>query len=94
MEVSIREMKNGLSRYLKLIQSGRDVTITDRGRAVARLTLIPPSRRSAAAEAIQRIKALPWVNCGAGGKVRGLNAGVALRGTGLTASEVVLADRE
>ena len=31
MEVSIREMKNSLSKYLKLVQTGKDVVITDRG---------------------------------------------------------------
>ena len=43
MEVSIREMKNRLSKYLKLVQSGSAVVITDRGRPVARLAPIVAS---------------------------------------------------
>ena len=93
MEVSIREMKNSLSRYLKLVQAGRDVTITDRGRPVARLTLVPDAGRAATADAIERIKALPWVKPGAGRKVRGLKSGIELRGPGVTAAELVLQDR-
>lgn len=37
MEVGIRELKNGLSRYLKHVQKGESVVVTDHGRAVARI---------------------------------------------------------
>lgn len=37
MEVGIRELKNGLSRYLKRVQKGESVTVTDHGRVVARI---------------------------------------------------------
>jgi antitoxin (DNA-binding transcriptional repressor) of toxin-antitoxin stability system len=93
MEVSIREMKNSLSRYLKLVQAGRDVTITDRGRPVARLTLMPDAGRAATADAIERIKSLPWVKPGTGRKVRGLRLGIELRGSGESAAALVLQDR-
>ena len=94
MEVSIREMKNRLSKYLKLVQTGRDVVITDRGRPVARLTLIARTPEEAEAEAIKRIQALPWVRPGSGGKIKGSRKGIALRGEGPTAAEIVLQDRE
>jgi len=35
MEVGIKELKNSLSRYLKRIQAGEELTITDHGKAVA-----------------------------------------------------------
>lgn len=37
MEVGIRELKNGLSSYLKRVQKGESVVVTDHGRAVARI---------------------------------------------------------
>lgn len=94
MEVSIREMKNRLSKYLKLVQAGRDVVITDRGRPVARLTIVQLSAKEAEAEYIRRIRALPWVQPGNGKKVKGLRKGIPLRGEGPTAAEIVLQDRE
>lgn len=94
MKVSIREMKNRLSKYLKLVQTGRDVVITDRGRPVARLTLVARTPEEAEAEAIKRIQALPWVRPGNGGKIKGSRKGIALRGEGPTAAEIVLQDRE
>ena len=44
MEVGIRELKNGLSRFLKQVQRGETVVVTDRGRPVARIVAagIPP----------------------------------------------------
>jgi len=33
--VGVRELKSGLSRYLKRVRSGARVTVTDRGRAIA-----------------------------------------------------------
>ncbi|MEX2554226.1 MAG: type II toxin-antitoxin system prevent-host-death family antitoxin [Actinomycetota bacterium] len=37
MEVGIRELKNGLSRYLKRVQKGESVVVTQHGRPVARI---------------------------------------------------------
>lgn len=39
-EVGIRELKNGLSKYIDRVRAGEDVIVTDRGRPVARLTSI------------------------------------------------------
>ncbi|MGQ0752305.1 MAG: type II toxin-antitoxin system Phd/YefM family antitoxin [Betaproteobacteria bacterium] len=94
MEVSIREMKNRLSKYLKLVRAGKDVVITDRGRPVARLTVVQLSAKEAEAEYIKRIRALPWVRPGKRGRIRGLRQGIALRGKGPAAAEIVLRDRE
>ena len=93
MEVSIREMKNRLSKYLKLVQTGRDVVITDRGRPVARLTLVTRTPEEAEAEAIKRIQALPWVRPGNGKKVRGAKHPIRLKPGDKTAAEMVLEDR-
>lgn len=37
MEVGVRELKNGLSRYLKRVREGETVVVTDHGRPVARI---------------------------------------------------------
>ena len=93
MDISIRDMKNHLSKYLKLVRAGKEVVITDRGKPVAQLTPIQ-SGAETEEEAVARINALPWVRPGEGGKPKGLRKGVALRGKGLTAAAIVLQDRE
>jgi len=37
MEVGIRELKNGLSRFLKRVQKGESLVVTEHGRPVARI---------------------------------------------------------
>jgi prevent-host-death family protein len=44
MEVGIRELKNHLSQYLAAVAGGDEVVVTDRGRAVARITAIESER--------------------------------------------------
>lgn len=44
MEVGVRELKNNLSRYLAQVSTGNEVIVTDRGRAVARITPIGAER--------------------------------------------------
>jgi len=94
MEVSIREMKNRLSKYLKLVQSGKDVVITDRGKPVARLTLVTQTPEETEAEAIRRINALPWVRPGKGGKVKGARHPIPWKPGEKMLSEMILEDRE
>lgn len=38
--VGVRELRDGLSRYLAAVRSGRTVTVTDHGRPVARIVPI------------------------------------------------------
>jgi len=94
MEVSIREMKNRLSKYLKLVQTGKDVVITDRGKPVARLTPVVPTAEETEAEAIRRINALPWVRPGKGGKVKGAKRPIPWQPGEKMLSEMILEDRE
>lgn len=37
MEAGVRELRDHLSRYLEAVRDGEEVTVTDHGRAVARL---------------------------------------------------------
>jgi prevent-host-death family protein len=93
MQVSIREMKNSLSRYLKLVQAGRAVVITDRGKPVAQLMPIAASASDEEQEDIRRIQSLPWVRPGNGGKVRGAKSPIAWPADEKTLSELILEDR-
>jgi len=45
MEVGIRELRDHLSRYIDLVQSGTELTVTDHGRAVAQLTPLKGPRQ-------------------------------------------------
>lgn len=42
--VGVRDLRNHLSRYLGRVQAGEEVTVTDRGRPVARLVAVSESR--------------------------------------------------
>lgn len=47
-EVGIRELKNGLSAYIERVRAGEELIVTDRGRAVARLSALDaPDQRLA-----------------------------------------------
>lgn len=45
MEVGIRELRNHLSRYLDQVRRGEEITITDRGRAVAKILPMSGERK-------------------------------------------------
>jgi prevent-host-death family protein len=44
VEVGVRELKNHLSQYLAEVAKGNEVVVTDRGRAVARITAMSGQR--------------------------------------------------
>lgn len=44
MEAGVRELRDHLSRYLDLVRDGREVTVTDHGKAVARLVPLDQPR--------------------------------------------------
>lgn len=51
--VGVRELKNQLSSYLDRVKAGEGITVTERGRPIARLTPVAPEidRRAALIEA-------------------------------------------
>lgn len=93
MEVSIRDMKNRLSMYLKLVRTGKEVVITDHGRPVARLTPAKAAVEETEADVIKRIEALPWVRSGNGKKVKGAKRPIRMKPGDKTAAEMILEDR-
>lgn len=44
MEIGVRELRDHLSRYLGMVRDGEEITVTDHGRAVARLVAIDRPR--------------------------------------------------
>lgn len=95
MEVSIRELKNRLSQYLKQAQTGKDVVITSHGRAIARLVAIEGERtaKPSADELLKRLKNIPGVRAGAGGKPRGAAKPLKIKRGEKTLAELVLEER-
>ncbi len=95
MEVSIRELKNRLSEYLKRAQAGEDVVITSHGRAVARLTPLPPDtgHRPTLAELERRLRAIPGVRLGKGRKPKGAMRPLRIKPGEKSLSDIVLEDR-
>jgi prevent-host-death family protein len=88
--VGIRELKSGLSAWLRRVQGGATITITDRGRAIA--TIQPAAPRAATAWAHRMVAdgRARWN----GAKPAFPRSGARLRGRGQSAAEMVVADRQ
>jgi prevent-host-death family protein len=96
MDISVRELKARLSYYLKLAARGEPVTVTSRGRPVARL--VPPAPEEAdqepsPAEINRRLAAIPGIIMPTGPKPRGSKHPIRIRKGKKTLAEIVLEDR-
>jgi prevent-host-death family protein len=98
MDVSVRELKNRLSEYLRRVQAGEVVHVTLRGRRVARLSaeaFEPDAARESEAEAIARLDAMPWIQPPLeSGQVRGLVRPIPWPEDERPLSQIILDDRE
>lgn len=86
--VGVRELKSGLSRYLKRVRAGARLTVTERGRAIATLAPVDLPDDAAWAHALIVAGKARW----SGGKP----AGAALSAptvSGRSVSAAVLEDR-
>ena len=86
--VGVRELKSGLSRYLKRVRSGASLTVTERGRAIATLGPVDLPEDVAWAHALIASGKARW----SGGKPAGA-AHPAPAVAGRSVSEAVLEDR-
>lgn len=68
MEISVRELKANLSKYLQRVKGGGTVIVTSHGKPTARLVGLGIGAES---EAISRLRAQPWLQPGNGAKPRG-----------------------
>jgi len=86
-QVGVRELKNGLSRFLKRVQGGEEIIVTERGRSVARIVPTMSSNLKRALEPLLRDGTVRW----SGGKPRGARRRAVLRGR--MVSDMVIEDR-
>ena len=95
MNVSVRDLKAKLSSYLREVHSGRDVVVTSRGRPVARLLAVPDNgaEKPSAKELLRRLKLLPGIRLGEGGKPLGAKSPIRIRPGQKSLAESVLEDR-
>ena len=68
MEISVRELKDRLSEYLREANAGREVVVTSRGKVVARLVAPRPARNRASGDeqALALLRSQPWIRPGKG----------------------------
>lgn len=89
MEISVRELKNHLSKYLRRVAAGAEVIITSRNHPVARLVAVTGKERDLNSLS-RRLRALPSVRWN-GKKPRGGRLRPKI--TGKTAADMVLENR-
>ncbi len=53
MDVSVRKLKDHLSEYLRRVQNGEEVTVTDHGRPIAALVALKSKAQAPAARLAQ-----------------------------------------
>jgi len=89
--VSVRELKNRLSEHLRRLEDGETITVTRRGKPVAVMMAVD-SREDRLTRRLRELVAEGVIHW-SGGKPKGLNPPIKLRGKGPTMSEMVLEDR-
>jgi prevent-host-death family protein len=89
MDVSVRELKARLSEYLRRVQQGEQVTITQRGKPVGRL--VPPEEPPELdeSEIVRTLLCLPWIRPGTGGTPLGARDPLPHRPGEKTLAEIV-----
>jgi len=94
VHVPVRELKDHLSEYLRRAQEGEEVVITSHGRPVGRLLGPRPVSRDLEAEAVPRLRELPFVRPPRAGKVRGSAQPIRWQPGEPTLADLLLEDRE
>jgi prevent-host-death family protein len=92
MNVSVRDLKAKLSRYLKDARAGRDVVVTSRGRPVARLLAVPEEAggEPPGHELLRRLRIVPGVCLATGGKPLGASRPIQIRPGQKMLAEIVV----
>jgi prevent-host-death family protein len=95
MEATLREVQDHLPEYIARAQAGGEaLTITDNGRPVARLVPLPKTPEELEREALERLRAMPWIRPGDGGQVRGADRRIPWPADEKPLSQLLLEDRE
>ena len=87
--VGVRELRQNLSVYLRRIEAGETLEVTERGRPVARLAPLPPQRMSVLDRMVSEGSAIP----GRGANMADLEPPPEI-GPGPTLSDVLAAMRD
>ncbi len=94
MDVSIRELKNRLSEYLRCVQAGESLYVTARGRRVARVLPEPTGATGPVAATVDDMDAQPWVEAPTrAGKPKGASRPLKWPRSDKPLSELILEDR-
>lgn len=96
MEVSVRELKDHLSEYLRRAQAGEEIVVTSHGKPVGRLVGFTPADRTAETEEgmLARLRAMPGIRAGDGKPLHFPEHPLEWRSGQKTLSDLVLDDRE
>ena len=94
VRVPVRQLKDHLSEYLRRVQQGEELVITSHGRPVGRLLGPRAAGRELEAEAVSRLRELPFVRPPRAGKVRGSARPIRSRPGEPTLADLLLEDRE
>lgn len=91
MNVSVRDLKSKLSRYLRDARAGQDVVVTSRGQPIVRLLAITDEKAKVPTpqEILRRLELFPGVQLGEGGKPLGATRPVKAPPGEKTLSEIV-----
>jgi prevent-host-death family protein len=92
IEVSVRELKNHLTSYLRRSEQGEQFTVTRRGKPVATLSRASAEAESPSMQAIRRLVAKGIVSW-SGKKFIPPDKRVKMQGDGPTIAEMILEDR-
>jgi prevent-host-death family protein len=84
MQVSIRELKNHLSKYLHLVQEGEDVIVTSHRKPVVSLTAMTLSQ-----DGVRAVEGVKWGR----GRASFLPLDIQPGANGKTVAEMVIEDR-
>ena len=85
--IGVRQLRNGLSRYLRRVREGESVMVTDRGEPLAIISPAGTTRSDRRIEAMLREGLAKW----AGGKPRGVRRPPRVRGASV--AQAVIEDR-
>ncbi len=91
-QVSIRELKTHLGKYVRRLRDGEQLTLTDRGKPLAVISPVAESEEQRIERKLIELEARGVIRRGVG-KLKGLNPRIELRGEGPTISEMIIEDR-
>lgn len=82
MTVSVRELKNGLSRYLRRAQAGEEIVVTSHGKPIGRLLGPPQAAATSDSDTMARLRQQSWLRPGNGQPLHATPPAEVQEGTG------------